>query len=100
MRTTAPAHQAPDDVRELTSVLLEVIVATLKFSALEREIDADTKLFGLDGLGCDSLDAFELVVALEARLAIRIGEVELYECGSVGAVAALLHARLQERATA
>lgn len=56
----------------LRQELKELIVRTLRFEGLTTDrIADDTPLFG-DGLGLDSVDALELVVALEKAYGITI----------------------------
>lgn len=55
---------------ELTAKLKLEIVAHLNLSELP-DFDADTPLFGAEGLGLDSIDALELVVLLDRSYGIR-----------------------------
>ena len=57
--------------------LREVIIRTLRLEAVNPEdILDDTPLFG-EGLGLDSIDALELVVALEKEFGIKITDDEV-----------------------
>ena len=63
---------------DLKDRLRKLIVATLRLEKVKpEEIREDAPLFG-EGLGLDSIDALELVVALEKEFGIRI------EDGDVG----------------
>lgn len=61
----------------MTDINLEL--ATLIVRAVDlhevdpREIDADQPLF-IDGLGLDSMDSIEVIVALEARYGVSISD--------------------------
>ncbi len=50
-----------------------VLTENLKVPLLPEEIDLDAPLFGT-GLGLDSVDAVELVVAIESEFSLRIPE--------------------------
>lgn len=66
----AELHQASD--REaLQRELAQLIVDTLRLGILPEEIDHDAPLFE-EGLGLDSVDALQLVVAIEKRFGVRI----------------------------
>jgi acyl carrier protein len=57
--------------------LREVIIKTLRLETVKPEdILDDTPLFG-EGLGLDSIDALELVVALEKEFGIKITDDEV-----------------------
>ena len=66
----------PDD---LVGELKKLIIETLKLEEVTPEdIADDGQLFG-DGLGLDSIDALELVVALEKRYGVVIPDSEVGE---------------------
>jgi len=66
----------PDD---LVLELKKLIIATLKLEEVNPEdIEDDGQLFG-DGLGLDSIDALELVVALERKYGVEIPDSEVGE---------------------
>jgi len=57
--------------------LKRLIISSLELEGLTPEaIGDDQPLFG-DGLGLDSVDALEIVVALEKRLKIKIGSHQI-----------------------
>jgi acyl carrier protein len=73
-----------------------LIVEKLHLEGLDAQsIDDDAALFG-DGLGLDSVDALELVVALEKEFSLRIQshEVGREAFASVAALAAYVDSRL------
>lgn len=62
---------------ELVKELKKLIIEKLKLEDITAdEIGDDTQLFG-EGLGLDSIDALELVVALEKTYAIRIPDEDV-----------------------
>jgi acyl carrier protein len=78
--------------------LKKLIVATLNLDGLTPDRIADDEpLFGA-GLGLDSVDALELVVALEKEYGISIAshEVDRSVFGSLGSLAAFVERRLAE----
>jgi acyl carrier protein len=58
-----------DEVRAL-------IIETLMLTTPAGEIGDDRPLFGPGGLGLDSVDALQLVVALDKRYAIKLTDAE------------------------
>jgi acyl carrier protein len=78
--------------------LKKLIVATLNLDGLTPDRIADDEpLFGA-GLGLDSVDALELVVALEKEYGISIAshEVDRSVFGSLASLAAFVERRLAE----
>lgn len=53
-----------------------VLIEKLKVPMTPEEIDLDAPLFGT-GIGLDSIDAVELVVAMEAEFGLRLPESEV-----------------------
>lgn len=69
-----PRGKAATSVAELAPRLKRLIVATLRLEGLDPDsIGDDALLFG-EGLGLDSIDALELVVAIEREFAVAIPE--------------------------
>lgn len=89
-------------MQELRSRIKTLIVDALHLEGMNPESIADGEpLFG-EGLGLDSVDALELVVALEKEFKIRIQshEVGREAFASVDALAAYVHSRLAAAGTA
>lgn len=51
----------------------KMLIVSLNLRRAEDEIDPDTSLFGT-GLGIDSLDAVEIVVAMEVQFGVKLGD--------------------------
>lgn len=80
----------------IRSRIKQLLVDALHLEGLiPAEIADDAPLFG-DGLGLDSVDALELVVALEREFGIRIQsqEVGREAFASIGTIAAFIEGRL------
>ena len=80
------------DVTETRERLKRLIIGSLNLEGMTPEmIDDEAPLFG-EGLGLDSVDALELVVALEKEFSVRIeGEATTREAfSSVAAMAAFV----------
>jgi acyl carrier protein len=58
---------------QLSLRVRRLIVETLKLKVLPESIDAAQPLFG-EGLGLDSVDALELVLALEHAFGVQVTE--------------------------
>jgi acyl carrier protein len=62
---------------ELKDQIRTLLISTLRLENVKPEdIKDDMPLFG-EGLGLDSIDALELVVALEKEFGIKIGDEEV-----------------------
>jgi acyl carrier protein len=75
--------------------LKELIVSRLKLDGVKpADIGDETPLFG-EGLGLDSIDALELVLAVEQTFGIRIEDEEVGRkaLGSVSALCGFLEAK-------
>ncbi len=82
---------------EMGARIRRLLVENLRLEGLEPEsITDDQPLFG-EGLGLDSIDALELVVALEKEFGIAIGnqDVQRDALASVTAIERLVRAQLQ-----
>jgi acyl carrier protein len=65
------------EVQTISSRIKQLIVTSLNLDGVKPEmIEDDAPLFG-EGLGLDSVDALELVVALEKEFGIKIKSQEL-----------------------
>ena len=60
---------------ELKQRIKEVLIEELMLQEQPEEIANDTPLFG-DGLGLDSVDALQLVVALEKNFDLKISDAD------------------------
>jgi acyl carrier protein len=58
----------------LRSKIKEVMVEELMLDYAAEEIGDKTAIFGAHGLGLDSVDALQLVVALEKHFGLKIGD--------------------------
>jgi len=77
------------DKKTLVTELKDLIIKALKLEDIApTDIEEGAPLFG-EGLGLDSIDALELVVALEKTYGIRIPDEDVGReaFGSVGALA-------------
>ena len=58
----------------------EVLIKYLNLEDISPdEIDDNDALFGEEGLGLDSVDSIELVLAIEKEYAVKINDSKLYE---------------------
>ena len=53
--------------------VIELLISSLQLGHSSEELDPDTPLFGT-GLGLDSVDAVEIVVALESEFGVSLDE--------------------------
>jgi len=84
------------DAAAIRSRIKHLLVDALHLEGLvPAKIEDDAPLFG-EGLGLDSVDALELVVALEKEFGIRVQnhEVGKEAFASVGALASFIEGRL------
>lgn len=67
----------------------EVMVEELMLDVGVEEIEDDQPLFGPEGLGLDSVDALQLVVALEKHFGLKLSDAEVAKdvLTSVGRIA-------------
>ena len=83
---------------ELKRQIKEMMVENLMLKISPEEIGDETPLFGPGGLGLDSVDALQLVVALDKNYGLKISDTEaargiLQNANTIaGAVAAVPHA--------
>lgn len=64
------------DPQPLTHRIKEVMIDELMLEMTAGEIGDDTPIFGGDGLGLDSVDALQLVVALDKHFGLKLGDSE------------------------
>ena len=63
-----------------TTELKEIIIKNLKLEDMTaEEIDGNMALFGDDGLGLDSVDSIELVLAIDREFGVKIADSKEYE---------------------
>ena len=75
-----------DDVRELLVTQLAVKPETVKLESIVT-----------DDLGADSLDAIEVVAALEEKFGVSITDEEAKQITTVGGIVALVEQKLQTK---
>ena len=78
--------------KELTHRLKETLVERLDLDRQIDEIPDDCLLFGV-GLGLDSVDALEIVVAVEGEFGIRIEDSDMQEIRSINSIVDLILSR-------
>ncbi len=64
------------DGAELREKIKEVMVEELMLDFEPDEIGDETPIFGAEGLGLDSVDALQLVVAIEKHFGLKVGDAE------------------------
>lgn len=64
------------DGAELRQKIKEVMIEELMLDFEADEIETDTPIFGAEGLGLDSVDALQLVVAIEKHFGLKVGDAE------------------------
>ncbi|TAL04986.1 MAG: acyl carrier protein [Verrucomicrobia bacterium] len=62
---------------ELKSQIKQVLVENLMLQVSAEEIGDDQPLFGPGGLGLDSVDALQLVVALDKNYGLKLSDTEV-----------------------
>lgn len=97
MSATSCAARTDNPVPDPTTLQLKkLIITTLKLDGvLPEEIPDNEPLIGSPQLGLDSIDALELVLAVEKEFGVKIGSSEESRkaLGSVTTLAAYLKAR-------
>ncbi len=64
------------DSTELNQKIKEMLVDELMLDETPDEIGNDTPLMGPDSLGLDSVDALQVVVAIEKHFGLKISDAE------------------------
>jgi len=65
-----------EDLNALKERIKNLMVENLMLQVSPAEIKDDLPLFGPDSLGLDSVDALQLVVALDKTFSLKIGDPE------------------------
>ena len=78
--------------RDLTHRLKETLVERLDLDRRSDEIPDDCLLFGI-GLGLDSVDALEILVAVESEFGIRVEDSDMHEIRSVNSIVDMVLSR-------
>jgi acyl carrier protein len=66
----------PDETPELKQKIKEALIEELMLQEEVDEIGDEMPLFGPEGLGLDSVDALQLVVALEKHFGLVVPDAE------------------------
>jgi acyl carrier protein len=66
-----------NDSTELKSQIKQMLVDNLMLKIAAAEIGDDQPLFGPGSLGLDSVDALQLVVALEKNYGLKLSDTEI-----------------------
>ena len=90
--TLAQARAYAGQRNDLTHRLKETLIERLDLDLRTDEIPDDCLLFGI-GLGLDSVDAFEIVVAVEGEFGIRVEDEDMKEILSVNSIVDLILSR-------
>jgi acyl carrier protein len=80
---------------EILASVRRLLIESLDLRREPNEIDPDTALFGT-GLGLDSVDAVEVVIALETDLGVKLTD-ERARRGALRSVNAIVDAVMAER---
>ena len=84
-----------DDANNLKRQLKQMMVENLMLQVSADEIGDDQTLFGPGGLGLDSVDALQLVVALDKNFGLKVPDPAAAKAilQSVNSMAAAVHAK-------
>ena len=92
INTLAEARAYAGQRMDLTHRLKETLIERLGLDRHSDEIPDDCLLFGV-GLGLDSVDALEIVVAVEGEFGIRVGDDDMREIRSINSIVDLILSR-------
>jgi len=83
------------DDAQLKTRIKEAMIEELMLQETPDEIADDSPLFGPEGVGLDSVDALQLVVALEKNFGLKIADAEAAKgvLESVNTIAAAIEAQ-------
>lgn len=65
------------DTRDLKEQVRHLLIESLMLQKTPEEIPDDLLLFGQEGLGLDSVDALQLVVALDKHYGLKITDPQM-----------------------
>ena len=84
-----------EDTTQLKQRIKEIMVENLMLQVAAADITDDKPLFGPEGLGLDSVDALQLVVALDKNFGLKIANPEAANqvLQSVNSIAAAVQAK-------
>ena len=84
-----------EDTPQLKQRIKEIMVENLMLQVAAADIPDDKPLFGPEGLGLDSVDALQLVVALDKNFGLKIANPEAAKqvLQSVNSIAAAVQAK-------
>ena len=84
-----------EDITQLKQRIKEIMVENLMLQVAATDIADDKPLFGPEGLGLDSVDALQLVVALDKNFGLKIANPEAAKqvLESVNSIAAAVQAK-------
>ena len=94
--TQAQARTYAEQRRRIATQVKETLIQRLDLDRGADEIPDGCPLFGI-GLGLDSVDALEIVVAMEGEFGIRVEDGEMQRMESVNAIVDLILARRDGR---
>lgn len=77
---------------EVTLQLKEILIDCLALDREPEDIPDDCLLFGI-GLGLDSVDALEIVVAIESNFDLRIEDSDMREIRSINSIVDLIESK-------
>lgn len=93
--THEEAKATADRRREITERFKRILIERLMLPQQPDEIAEDSALFG-SGLGLDSVDALEIVVAIESEFGVAITDEDMHAFRSVNTVVDFIEAKEQE----
>ncbi len=94
--TLVQARERSEKRKAVTDRLKTVLIERLMLPLEPEEIAEDSPLFG-SGLGLDSVDALEIVVAVESEFGVSITDEDMQAFRSVNTVVDFIEAKLEEK---